>query len=150
MILIAATAAGLALSESNSPIKSEIGWVNQVEWGIPLLACWTFSALLIRLRRPRPCFRRLLRQPGAASVFVALAVFVPWSGLLLVLRMMRGNGDLEFTTVPTGSALLATWLILGVTRAFRTDRSGIDRLGLVIGVCWILELVVVVYEVLPK
>src|SRR4051794_2683737 len=102
MILIAATALGLAkirlffmdreaqpglaaiVTWWITPFKSEwtpwgiARWIrNDVEVAMPLFAAWSLALLVIRLRRPRPTFRRVARQFGmVASGSAMLAVLV--------------------------------------------------------------------------
>jgi hypothetical protein len=103
------------------------------EVGLPLLPLSTLAFLLFRLRKPRPPWRDLLRQPGSVGVLAAvLAVFV--------------EVDLRWFEVPIptpmplniGLAVAASWLVLGVSGRWRAEPSWVDRLGLVLGACWIV------------
>jgi hypothetical protein len=82
MILVAATAAGLAilrmfLAEGRffigAPFQGR--FTSYVLGGIeviyPFLAMWTFALVILGLRQPRPRIRRLVRQPGMAACFAA-------------------------------------------------------------------------------
>src|SRR3954453_20841801 len=90
MIVIAATACGFAAIRGAVPemlhmlptgprvpfLMSRpvlgIALVTLAAW--PLPAMWSIALLILRLRRPRPRWRRLSRQPGvAASCAVAFA-----------------------------------------------------------------------------
>src|SRR4051812_19498464 len=55
----------------------------------PLLPCglaWTLAVLVLRLRHPRPPWRRLVRQPGAIAC--ATCVLVAGAGALALLLLM--------------------------------------------------------------
>jgi hypothetical protein len=41
----------------------------------------------------------------------------------------------------SGPAVAGAWLALIVTGRWRAERSGIDRLGRFIGVCWLIQFV---------
>src|SRR5262245_43365482 len=75
MALVAATACGLALSRSLSAHPA-FRLPRPIAQELSLLATWTLTLLALRLRGPRPGFRRLMRQPGmvASSVVVALTL----------------------------------------------------------------------------
>jgi hypothetical protein len=96
LILVAATAVGLAMSRMMAP-----GMTPRVVWGVlstsppdgwsigviagmfdelgtplvmPCLVAWTLACLLMRGRGPRPARRRLVRQPGAMACLIAMVV----------------------------------------------------------------------------
>jgi hypothetical protein len=87
MIIVAATAAGLALFR----MFLAKGWFFQgdffggsfasyvlsgIEAIFPFLAVWTFALVILGLRQPRPRIRRLVRQPGMAACFAASLMLV--------------------------------------------------------------------------
>lgn len=100
MILVAATAVGLALA------REETGWTLRhylmpwraipLEWvgtavydlvlaTLPLPAAWSAGLLLIRLIGPRPALRRLTVQPGAVALLaVGLALASRLAGLAVL------------------------------------------------------------------
>jgi hypothetical protein len=93
MILVAATALGIAISrEGQRSVSSIILFLDGigtpdpfarlkpvlsppargiVAWG-PVLTCWALALLALRLRRPRPGRRRLFASPGVAACFFAV------------------------------------------------------------------------------
>jgi len=87
MILIAATAAGLALLRTflasgrfflGSPFQRrfESCVLSGIEAAYPFLVMWTLALVILRLRQPRPRIRRLIRQPGMAACSVASMMLI--------------------------------------------------------------------------
>lgn len=96
LIMVAATAAGLATSRMMAPDVTPVavwgvlstpppdGWSIGVIAGMfaelgtilvmPCLVAWSLACLLMRMRGPRPARRRLVRQPGAMACLVAMVV----------------------------------------------------------------------------
>jgi hypothetical protein len=86
MILVAAVAGGFALRRAVedalarhaynadfndfSQFHSLVYWI--IEAGFPFLAALAPAVFILRLRRPRPRWRRLIRQPGMAASCAAL------------------------------------------------------------------------------
>jgi len=105
MILVAATAIGLALVQFGWPRKAAGAsiftwavwpsysgypsktWVlpiaERVAPFLPCLVGWTGAFLVIRLRGPRPRRRRLIAQPGLVAAVAALSVLTIESILLI-------------------------------------------------------------------
>ena len=100
---------------------------------LPWLALLTLVFPLFRLRKPRPPWVDLARQPGTAAV---LAVFL---AILIEVDLRWVGGDVVPTPMPLniGLAIVLAWTVLGVTRLWRGEASWVDRLGQVLGVCWI-------------
>ncbi|HEV3166709.1 MAG TPA: hypothetical protein VGZ22_21970, partial [Isosphaeraceae bacterium] len=81
MVLVAATAPGMAypiwLSRGRTPMWVILSshlirewWMTIWSLGVklmPLLACWTFAFLVLRLWQPRPSLRRVMLQPGMTA-----------------------------------------------------------------------------------
>src|SRR5690242_12341334 len=66
MVLVAATALALALVKRlDGPLWG--GCPAPVAKELPCLLVGTATVLVLRLRRPRPSWRRLMRQPGAVA-----------------------------------------------------------------------------------
>jgi hypothetical protein len=150
MILVAATAGGLALGRkmSEDPV-----WVyfspSLSAWPATcFLLVWTVSFLLMRLWSPRPSLRRLMCQPGMAAccaVVVVTMIAVIATACAWVLR------DLSVATAihtehwsdhspHVGQAVALTWLGLLLSRRCRVEPGWIDRFGRAIGVLWLLML----------
>lgn len=112
----------------------------------PTAAALTVAFLLIRLRQPRPRFRRLMRQPGmAAGIAAASAMIV---GVVLIAaafalvgmpaREIRYRGWFLPIFAPAGGAVAAVWLFLALARVGRPEAGWIDRLGRALGGYWIV------------
>jgi hypothetical protein len=95
----------------------------------PFLVCWTAALVVMRLRSPRPPWRDLVRQPGlwACLAAVVAEVAFPWWDYFGV--------RLPAIIVPGAVAL--AWLALVLTRAWRPERSWIDRAGRIMGLVWL-------------
>lgn len=120
---------------------------------------------VIRLIRPRPSIRRLLDQPGASAVAAAVGMLalerLEW--LILVplaiatrppKRKPRGlpvDFPWELLDIETpygymsgrgiGSAVVAAWVILVVSRRWRREPGWIDATGTMLGLGWIAYLI---------
>ncbi|AGA28428.1 hypothetical protein [Singulisphaera acidiphila] len=129
---------------------------------VPLwLAPWTVALLLLRFRQPRPCLRRLVRQPGFVADVAAslvLTVGVVAIVLVLVLRCLptsrlvfwgasswplffRCAFDLQLPTL-MGAAVAVGWSMLCLGGRWRPERSWLDRLGRALGYCWVALLLI--------
>lgn len=191
MILTAATAVALGLAKEYSqdflsflqqnhsgPWKSWPGTlVSTVLRGIlatlPFGMAWTLGVLTIRLRQPRPAWRRLARQPGLVACLVA-----PLPAMLrivshavyyvlecstnfitparlpsppFVTHGLPGFPDgfplfwsdifasAPLLLVPQiGLAVAVAWIVLALSGHCRPEPTWIDRLGRVLGACWIV------------
>jgi hypothetical protein len=98
MVLVAATAAGLAVPPAFVPELDVLGLPEMVfevlsqpptlldllpvvaelvsYLAIPCLLAWTLATVALSLRRPRPPLRRLARRPGILACVMASAVFL--------------------------------------------------------------------------
>jgi hypothetical protein len=103
------------------------------EIGFPLLPLSTLAFLMFRMRKPRPPWRELLRQPGMSGILAAvLAVLI--------------EVDLGWLSVPIptpiplniGLAVATTWCIQAITGLWRAERSWVDRLGRSLCLCWMV------------
>ena len=161
MILVAAAACGLALSraidEAPGPIATfDQNWLGRnanggvrVTAAVPFLLVFTPAVLFMRLRRPRPRWRRLCRQPGmaaccAAAIPSALALlqvfYLDWYGRHgFVCCRVRLLWDRSFDA---GLWVLAAWLALALSGRRSSGRSAIDWLGRLVGAGWLLILTV--------
>jgi hypothetical protein len=121
-------------------------WVPVIGLGLlPRYAAVLMPAiLLIRLRRPRPGWRRLARQPGAVACAAGTGALL--FGAVVALVGMIING---YSVVPLESrawpviearvplAVFAAWLLLWRSGRWRRERSWIDRAGSILGAYWI-------------
>jgi hypothetical protein len=159
MILVAAMAVSLAASRHVAS-KMNQSWdvghprrlIHIVHDHIGLLLFFLSSAcLLIRLRPPRPARRRLWCQPGFAACAAAVLGMViqamhfvifmhtrlaGWGWYLFVMQVFWRNWAF------CGPAVAGAWLALIVAGCWRAERSGIDRLGRVLGACWLVEMLI--------
>jgi hypothetical protein len=116
-----------------------------------LLFLLSLACLLIRLRPPRPARRRLWCQPGFAACAAAVLGMViqamhfvifmhtrlaGWGWYLFVMQVFWRNWTF------CGPAVAGAWLALIVAGCWRAERSGIDRLGRVLGACWLVEMLI--------
>lgn len=112
------------------------------------LACCTSGLLVLRLRRPHPPIRRVALRPGSA-VLVAVLFSATFSGVIHLVRVWRGEGDLpsrvgDFIDYGsyhfarnTESCVVLIWAVLALGRRWRV-RGWIEWSGLVLGASWIL------------
>ena len=156
MILIAATAVGIALArdwyepsmkmaEVRGPI---IGVYVASVW---LMAAWSLALLYLRLRQPRPSLRRIGSQPGTiASVAAALALvltfaewlqhFVFWPPRMSDLWLWMNEefrGRTPWLCGQGPCAVAAAWATLALVRRWRPEKGWLDRLGIILGICWL-------------
>ena len=149
MILVAAAAIGLVLARATI---DHIFWMSTGfrKYAGPIsgfLVGLTLAYVPIRLRRPRPALRRLVRQPGVTACFAVLLVMA-LDGAVWVLYCLkhayplvqylpnywRGNSE------HIAPAVTAVWLGMLLSRRWRPESGWIDRLGRVIGFAWLLYL----------
>jgi hypothetical protein len=130
----------------------------------PSAVSMTLALLVLRLRRPRPVWRRLARQPG---LMACLALVVAWgcSVVFTVLHLIAVDGfSIEaaggqfadtfswlevFSKVGRmlgGFAVAICWSTLAVGGRWRAEPSWIDRLGRIVGVAWIVMGMAAAYE----
>jgi hypothetical protein len=101
-------------------------WVNIP---FPFLVFLSPTFLWLRLRKPRPIWGNLMRQPGtiACTGGMLTALLAPLWG-----RLIGGSWFvLSFGIVPV------SWVILGASRQWRFEASWLDRAGRLIGIGWI-------------
>lgn len=170
MILIAVLGVGLAWCSSftgdkfrddrpdsidlSSPlnlIRSLALYFNAI--GPPIMAPVTFGLLVIRLRRPRPGWRRLGKQPGMiASLIVvgvwwlcaARAMVIGYSALVLdgqagALRKAIRYYLTDYPATEVGLCVGVAWSVQSISRSWRPSRCWIDKLGVAAGILWIIS-----------
>jgi hypothetical protein len=184
VVLIAAPAGALALFRPYyaalgplrwgppiGPAPPTTGWIWG-SWGClvrasPLVMAWTLAILVLRLRRPRPLWARLVRQPGLVAGLMAALVLI-WRLLGFATLCARVLGDpglaawlprhfdgrgcfiggnpgwLLFDTdnflntmALIGTAVASAWILMFVSGRWRPERSWIDRAGRILGSFWI-------------
>ena len=167
MILIAATAVAgpiirLIIAQSFAPEANEdfpklllglLGSGRFREFGfvmfilaLPVAAAWTLALIPLRLKRPRPPWRHLARQPGWVAACSAVPGLVLLSAGVGVLRgwgrsiFYVDNIELSLFTLATslaGATVLGSWMTLILGRRWRAEPSWLDRLGRALGVYWL-------------
>jgi hypothetical protein len=119
---------------------------------VPFAAAWTLLLPLLRIRSPRPSWRRLWRQPGMAACFAA-ALSLAWGGAAFAAitaitwalppRPLPADRWLqaflaEGLFIYVGVTVAVVWALLIVSGRWRRPADAIDRVGLVVGVLWIV------------
>jgi len=150
MILIAATAVGFGIvrwiAETGSLVSTMHRWnVVAAAYAMPVIMIWSIGLFLIRLRQPRPAARRLFRQPGMAASVVAVPLAVAWCLPYPITQILglwsRGDaGICLYCSITAGSGILAAWAVLAVSRSMRAESGWIDRLGIAVGLGWVILL----------
>lgn len=152
MTFVAATAVGLAggLVPFSGP-RLPTGWhYEPVVGSVWLAASLTSATLAARLKRPRPRWRSITREPGfVASVAVISTAVLSAFGLaegLFASVLERGmNVPAERLFWNVGSSLTfnaryavaASWTVQAISGRWRPARSWVDRLGLALGGYWL-------------
>jgi hypothetical protein len=165
MILIGGTAIGFAairlgdvtpyLGQYPTWSSALMAFTNITSWLstlAPVVALWSLSFILLRLRQPRPRRRRLFDQPGfVASVATAAGlVFMGWLLFPALLGNQPGalwNGQayvldawgttVVFSIMGCGGAVASSWMILAIGGRWRPEPGWIDRIGRGLGAYWI-------------
>src|SRR5262249_4634363 len=151
MVLVAATAAGLALSRpyvrslGGALAGPGLGVIPRRIWlgaWSPYLMAWSSALAILSLRAPRPSRRHLGRQPGGAAChaprlvlflrgLMALYASVSTMQVFPYYRFILGTANLP------GPAIAAVWLNLAIGRRWCPEPDWVDRAGRLIGVLWI-------------
>ena len=103
-------------------------------WLISSLIGLTPAQIIMRLRRPRPDWQALSRQPAFLACCAALIGLALDRGFFPYLRF-------ESLIFPLLSALavVIAWTLLLVLRRWKSEGTWIDRLGIAIGIGWIVS-----------
>jgi hypothetical protein len=123
-----------------------------------MAAAFMLALIPIRLLRPRPGLRRLVRQPGFAAccAIAAVLAFGFVEGLILVFfrDVQKGWGNVwpfqQLWSIGIAFcgifAVAGAWLLLALTGRWRAEKSWVDRLGRVLGTVWVAWLPISVLE----
>jgi hypothetical protein len=164
MALVAATAAATAWTQivlAESLRRADNGW-SWSTWpnihflyffhpaAVPPLMTITIAVGLLRLRRPRPMWRRLAREPGAVACGVAASAFAIQWMQIIVGKCLAQVPNMTRSTLPVptpwtiavglgdvGLAVIGAWVVLASGRRWGAEPSWIDRMGRLLGTCWI-------------
>ena len=86
-----------------------------------LLVCWTLAFFIMRLRKPRPPLRRLVRQPG----MVACEVWLLGMLLGICIATFEAHPHLGLVVVVlTACAIPVAWTILALLGAWKRNLAG--------------------------
>jgi hypothetical protein len=120
---------------------------------LPVIIPWTFLLILLRMRSPRPSWRRIWRQPGMAACLVAVFAWL-WTAVALLLAVnvehvararrvitpadwaQKYLSDEVFMYV--GLAVAAVWVVQYSSGRWRRSADWIDLMGRVAGALWIV------------
>jgi hypothetical protein len=149
MTLIAALAIGLGLGRAviiegrpSRPLPQSFWWMQALQIiHHGTLACvlmLSLAFLIVRLRRPRPPRRDLVKQPGLVACLGAMVMPVTgFGGLILAAEPLRLSNAFIFLSTLGASGVVCGWGVLCLNRAWRPEPTWIDRLGRMLGLCWI-------------
>ncbi|HEV3167857.1 MAG TPA: hypothetical protein VGZ22_27900 [Isosphaeraceae bacterium] len=152
IIVIAALACGFALARMGlsasfplARVPSQIRLSFMVQYILTVvcscLSTLTFAQLVLMLRSTRARTQEILQQPGTAACAVAAVIIFSSVAASVV------NAGLPVTIIPRSFALLSipvgmgvgtVWLMMWTNGHWKGDPSWIDRMGRVLGYCWLL------------
>lgn len=127
--------------------------IDLVGLALTVFGPWTLALPILRLRRPRPRWRRLALQPGLTACLAAIfgmALGVVVMGLTVLTRqfmtvtLRRGWSDwlrlylLDEIIGYAGLAVASAWSLQALSGRWRPTPDAIDRLGRAVGVLWIV------------
>src|SRR5262249_36756626 len=113
---------------------------------IPGLVAWTVACLLLRLRRPRPPWRRLSRQPGTMACLiatVAIGLSAAFGAIGWVMEDQRDDAiewlAVQSLAVPPqpGAAVFWCWVTMALSGRWRPEPTWLDRLCRLLGLAWL-------------
>jgi hypothetical protein len=161
-VLAAATMAGfgifhlLGISEAIRGQSYGTNWQSgkvdrAILYAVPFLIAWTFAFPFIRLCKPRPRIRKLLRQPGMAGCTagsIAILYELIWMSLTAATHYASSAILVGFLPTPIGFLrlcgdlvclwLAGAWMVLLIGRRWRAERDWVDRLGRILCFAWIV------------
>ena len=162
IVLIAAVAVSLVevrriLREDWTINHADWSWDNAQDLSRSVNPAFAMTALsvscalcILRLRKPRPSLRRIIRQPGAAACasVVIYAIVILIGDCIYERKYFAEHGwylliehmSLMFGCHLLGGPVAGAWIVLWIGRVGRLEPSWIDRAGRVLGVYWIVKL----------
>ncbi len=154
MILIAATGAGMAMfrpyqAALAGPGFQNAGVLRTIEttygaWSF-LAAWWMIALLIIQYRGVHPHRSRLARRPGHVACGVAAVALVAGITQELtrftfqdpIIKAFSFHQSWITMSARVGPAVAGAWFVLALSGRWRADGGWIDRLGRLLGCCWI-------------
>jgi hypothetical protein len=159
MVLVAATVPGLMLLRSAVALGSfslspnpqaPRGRIFIHELSVSngcILGSLTFAVLVLSFHRPRPNLREVIGRPGfVACAAVMAASLLPLVHFVIGVTTLTATGlkvDLYFNNTmlwlvnSAGPMIIGAWIALALVGRWRPAPTWKDRLGCVLGVCWI-------------
>ena len=123
------------------------GWMWLAGPGSCVVVPWMAALIVLRLRPPRPARPRLADQPGFVACVAVMASIVPAIAWFAAIRhrpgFQRESGfeqGWQIVTSYSATAVVGSWIALGLTRRWRPEPSWIDRMGRASGAYWVLTL----------
>jgi hypothetical protein len=111
-------------------LRSTLWYAFQVA-GMVLLGM-TPAYFVLRLRRPRPPLRTLLRQPGMVAV-LAMAFGLFWGTGGLISLLPERFDSMNAAPSAIGGSVAAAWGVLALSRRWEPEPGWVDRVGRVLG-----------------
>jgi hypothetical protein len=120
---------------------------------LPFLVVGSLTVFALRWLRPRPEWRELCQQPGAAACALASLAIIPIGGIILATHAFSGRPlaiawarvmddarpeNLTVVASLIGLAVLVAWIVMRSTHQWKPEASWIDRFGRLLGWGWIL------------
>jgi hypothetical protein len=160
MVLVAATAPGFLLIRTavtlglfnltpNPKAPPGRDFINSLSVSsASLLGGVTLAILVLSLHRPRPNLREVIGRPGfVACAAVVAASFLPLVHFVIGATTLSATGlsvELYFNntlarlTLNAGQMIIGAWIALALLGRWRLGPTWKDRLGCVLGACWIM------------
>lgn len=119
---------------------------------LQLLVVASPTVLMLRLRRPRPPWSLLRKQPGAVACALASVASTAIGLMVLVSHLTSGRpagvawrqaaedlkpDKLMVAASLIGMAVLMAWIVMKAKRQWQPEASWMDRLGRILGTGWI-------------
>lgn len=126
---------------------------NLAALALTVFGGWTIVLPLLRLRRPRPSWPRLVRQPGLTACLAATAGMglgalatgaaygLGWmlDGSVRLAWFVWLNRFLREMIIPSaGTAVASVWAVQAISGRWRPVPDAIDRFGRALGALWLL------------
>jgi hypothetical protein len=165
MVLIAALAVGMPQSFwtlawyvrpsiNSSDGRVLLTWHNvlAIVSGLsPCLATVTIGLTALQWGRPRLTFRMLRRSPGLVACAVATIMVVAEAIYGIESDGFRSFDQYWLQWLPvvarnTGGAVTGAWLTLALSGRWRWGRDQLDRIGQIVGACWIIFFLLMFYD----